>query len=173
MLLPLPMPAIVIFVVPACTQLTNVTGPAHIAVNQVNACPQHIQTNLGENNYDPLTMRHVGSANMLASYCIPVMTETVVQPPAAVTALPTPPAHFAAHETPPGIPMDSAMEVIDQLESMNLLDLSLSITDVMQMTWSVHLANKYPYLLWALLNEPSHIKALMAPDIMLSAPAVL
>uniref|UniRef100_A0A915JAG9 Uncharacterized protein n=1 Tax=Romanomermis culicivorax TaxID=13658 RepID=A0A915JAG9_ROMCU len=122
---------------------------------------------------DPLTMRHVGSAIMLASYCIPMMMTTVEQPPAAVMALPAPPAHFAAHETLPGIPMDLAMEVIDQLESMNLLDLSLSITDVMRTTWSVHLANKYPYLLWVLLNEPSHIKALMAPDVVLSAPAVL
>uniref|UniRef100_A0A915K4L2 Uncharacterized protein n=1 Tax=Romanomermis culicivorax TaxID=13658 RepID=A0A915K4L2_ROMCU len=40
---------------------------------------------------------------------------------ATVAALPAPLAHFAARGPRPGIPTDSVLEVIGQLESMNLI----------------------------------------------------
>uniref|UniRef100_A0A915KTR9 Uncharacterized protein n=1 Tax=Romanomermis culicivorax TaxID=13658 RepID=A0A915KTR9_ROMCU len=72
----------------------------------------------------------------------------------------------------PGIQMDSALEVVGQLELMNQID-SSSITDTMPAIWSTDLAKKYPHLLWVLLNELFEVKALTAADIVLMALSVL
>uniref|UniRef100_A0A915K9N9 Uncharacterized protein n=1 Tax=Romanomermis culicivorax TaxID=13658 RepID=A0A915K9N9_ROMCU len=83
-----------------------------------------------------------------------------------------PPLCFAAQGPPPGIPIDSTLKVISQLELMNLKD-SSSITDVMQAIWSTDLAKNYQHLLWVLFNKPFEVEALTAADVVLSAPAAL
>uniref|UniRef100_A0A915J2T9 Uncharacterized protein n=1 Tax=Romanomermis culicivorax TaxID=13658 RepID=A0A915J2T9_ROMCU len=65
------------------------------------------------------TPQFVGHANILASYCIP-KTTTVEPAPATNVTSPAPLASIVTQGPPPGIPMYSAMEVIDQVESMNL-----------------------------------------------------
>uniref|UniRef100_A0A915KM90 Uncharacterized protein n=1 Tax=Romanomermis culicivorax TaxID=13658 RepID=A0A915KM90_ROMCU len=82
-----------------------------------------------------------GDISMVALYR-PKKTATVT---AAVAVAPGPRAGFAAHKLPPGIPTDSMLEVIRQMESMNLID-SLSITNAMWAIWSTELAKKYPHL---------------------------
>uniref|UniRef100_A0A915L396 Uncharacterized protein n=1 Tax=Romanomermis culicivorax TaxID=13658 RepID=A0A915L396_ROMCU len=82
----------------------------------------------------------------------------IEQPLAATMMLPVPLAHFATHGPPRGIPTDSDMEGINQLELLNLLNSTSFITDAMQSAWSVDLAKKYPHLPWVLLNEPLEAK---------------
>uniref|UniRef100_A0A915HX14 Uncharacterized protein n=1 Tax=Romanomermis culicivorax TaxID=13658 RepID=A0A915HX14_ROMCU len=85
-------------------------------------------------NVNPSTMRKMtGDISVIASYR---RTEGTLEPP----------ARFIPHGLPPGIPTDSALEVVSQLESMNLLD-SSSITDAMQAIWSMDLATKLRRLL--------------------------
>uniref|UniRef100_A0A915J9Y4 Uncharacterized protein n=1 Tax=Romanomermis culicivorax TaxID=13658 RepID=A0A915J9Y4_ROMCU len=60
--------------------------------------------------------------------------------------------------------MDSALEVISQMESMNLIK-SSSVMDVMQAVWSTDLAKKYLHLPWALLNKPFEVEAPMAANV--------
>uniref|UniRef100_A0A915KRX6 Uncharacterized protein n=1 Tax=Romanomermis culicivorax TaxID=13658 RepID=A0A915KRX6_ROMCU len=81
-------------------------------------------------------------------------------------------ARFAAQGPSTRILMDSALEVVGQMESMNLID-SSSVTDTMRAVFSVDLAMEYPHLLWALLNELFVVQALTATDMVLSVPVVL
>uniref|UniRef100_A0A915HFU6 Uncharacterized protein n=1 Tax=Romanomermis culicivorax TaxID=13658 RepID=A0A915HFU6_ROMCU len=113
------------------------------------------------------TSQFIGHANILALYCIPKITATVEPTPAAIATSSAPSACIVPQGPPPGIPTNSAMEVIDQIESMNLTiahpkDATLAI-------WSVDLAKKYPHLLWTLLNDPSEVQALTAPNVMPAA----
>uniref|UniRef100_A0A915HVI7 Uncharacterized protein n=1 Tax=Romanomermis culicivorax TaxID=13658 RepID=A0A915HVI7_ROMCU len=85
---------------------------------------------------------------------------------------PGPQAHFAAQRLQPKIPMDSALEVVRQMESVNLLD-SPFVTYTMGAVWSMDLAKKYLHLPWVLLNEPLEVEVLRAADVALSAPAAL
>uniref|UniRef100_A0A915KWE2 Uncharacterized protein n=1 Tax=Romanomermis culicivorax TaxID=13658 RepID=A0A915KWE2_ROMCU len=50
---------------------------------------------------------------------------------------------------------------------------SSSVTDPVQAVWLTDLARKYPHLPWGLLNELFEVEALMAANMVLSAPAVL
>uniref|UniRef100_A0A915JJN5 Uncharacterized protein n=1 Tax=Romanomermis culicivorax TaxID=13658 RepID=A0A915JJN5_ROMCU len=68
------------------------------------------------------TLKTTGDASVVASY----------RPMEGTQA---PPARFIAQGRPPEIPTDSALEVLCQLESMNLLD-SSSVTDAMGTIWS-------------------------------------
>uniref|UniRef100_A0A915J0Q6 Uncharacterized protein n=1 Tax=Romanomermis culicivorax TaxID=13658 RepID=A0A915J0Q6_ROMCU len=54
-------------------------------------------------------------------------------------------ARLATQGRLPGIPTDSALEVIRQMEWMNLPD-SSSVTNAMRAVWSMDLAKKYPHL---------------------------
>uniref|UniRef100_A0A915I1A5 Uncharacterized protein n=1 Tax=Romanomermis culicivorax TaxID=13658 RepID=A0A915I1A5_ROMCU len=110
----------------------------------------------------------VGYANLLASYQIPKKSATVKSSPAIMIS-PPPSTHIIAQGSPPRIPTDLAMEVMDQIESMNLTDAS-PIQDPMLAVWSVDLAKKYLHLLWALLNERAQIEALTATDVVLATP---
>uniref|UniRef100_A0A915L1I1 Uncharacterized protein n=1 Tax=Romanomermis culicivorax TaxID=13658 RepID=A0A915L1I1_ROMCU len=103
------------------------------------------------------------------SACPPKETATVT---AAVAVVPAPLSHFAAQGPPPGIPRDSALEVVSQLELMNLID-SSSISDAMRAVWSTDLAKKYLHLPWVLLNEPFEVEAVTAANVALSAPMAL
>uniref|UniRef100_A0A915IS06 Uncharacterized protein n=1 Tax=Romanomermis culicivorax TaxID=13658 RepID=A0A915IS06_ROMCU len=118
---------------------------------------------------DPsMTPQFVGHANILALYCIP-KTTTVEPAPATNATSSVPSAPIITQGPPPGIPMDSAMEVIDQVEPMNLIAPS-PVQDAMLAIWSVNLAKKYRHLPWTLLNESSQVKVLMAADVVLIAP---
>uniref|UniRef100_A0A915JVL0 Uncharacterized protein n=1 Tax=Romanomermis culicivorax TaxID=13658 RepID=A0A915JVL0_ROMCU len=88
---------------------------------------------------DPSTTpQFVGHANILASYCIPKI-RTVQPTPATNVMSPAPSACIVTQGPPPGIPMDWAMEVIDQVEPINLTVLS-PVQDAMLAIWSVDLA---------------------------------
>uniref|UniRef100_A0A915J881 Uncharacterized protein n=1 Tax=Romanomermis culicivorax TaxID=13658 RepID=A0A915J881_ROMCU len=111
-------------------------------------------------NINPSTTpKTTGDVSVITSYRL---TEGTLAPPARVIA----------QGLPPGIPTDSALEVVGQMESMNLLD-SSSITDGMRAVWSTDLAKKYLHLPLALLNEAFEVEALTAVDMVLSAPAAL
>uniref|UniRef100_A0A915IBF6 Uncharacterized protein n=1 Tax=Romanomermis culicivorax TaxID=13658 RepID=A0A915IBF6_ROMCU len=64
-----------------------------------------------------MTPKMSGHISVVMSYR-PKETATVT---AAVAVAPALPANFAAQGPWPGIPMDSTLEVIGQLESMNLM----------------------------------------------------
>uniref|UniRef100_A0A915J5S0 Uncharacterized protein n=1 Tax=Romanomermis culicivorax TaxID=13658 RepID=A0A915J5S0_ROMCU len=104
---------------------------------------------------DLLTMMGVGSADMLASYHILKKTVTVEQPPAAVAALLAPLAHFATHGPSKGIPRNSTMEVMDQLELINWL--ALQRTRITFVFLAIGIANRGCFFaLISLMNDLSN-----------------
>uniref|UniRef100_A0A915KBX1 Uncharacterized protein n=1 Tax=Romanomermis culicivorax TaxID=13658 RepID=A0A915KBX1_ROMCU len=110
-------------------------------------------------------LKMTGDISVVALYQL----EETVTALAVVAALVAPLARFPAQGPQLGILMDSAMEVLGQLESMSLID-SSSIMDAMPAIRSTDLAKKYPHLPWALLNQPFKVEVLTAPDVMLTAP---
>uniref|UniRef100_A0A915KMP6 Uncharacterized protein n=1 Tax=Romanomermis culicivorax TaxID=13658 RepID=A0A915KMP6_ROMCU len=131
-------------------------------------------------NVNPSTMpKMTGDVRVIASY---QQTEGTWGPP----------ARFIAQGLPPGIPTDSPLEIVSQMELMNLLVTvfndssfkdSSSITDAMRAVWSTDLATNGTWILgpdvtqWALeLITDGTIHATPVDKILLdsepSSPAV-
>uniref|UniRef100_A0A915LA01 Uncharacterized protein n=1 Tax=Romanomermis culicivorax TaxID=13658 RepID=A0A915LA01_ROMCU len=64
-----------------------------------------------------MTQKIPGDISLILSYQLKKAATTM----ATVAALAAPPAHLTAQGPLPGIPMDSALEVVRQLELMNLI----------------------------------------------------
>uniref|UniRef100_A0A915HSU3 Uncharacterized protein n=1 Tax=Romanomermis culicivorax TaxID=13658 RepID=A0A915HSU3_ROMCU len=108
--------------------------------------------------YPSTKLLFVGYANVLASYQILKKLAAVESSPAAAATSPAPsPLHHRTRTTTG----DS-----DGLGNGN----ALPVQDAMLASWSVDLAKRYLHLPWGLLNKPTQVEVLMAPDIVLTAP---
>uniref|UniRef100_A0A915KZP6 Uncharacterized protein n=1 Tax=Romanomermis culicivorax TaxID=13658 RepID=A0A915KZP6_ROMCU len=103
----------------------------------------------------------------LMAHIAQLMVATVVSAPALSPALPPPPLKYATlvNENPSSTRKQLGMSAWSHHSS--------SIADAMRAVRSTDLAKKYPHLPWALLKELFEVEALMAADMVLSAPAAL